>query len=62
MFKEKVLDALKQEQKDTPNKKTSQTIAKIQKQKRLTSEEFFKVHDTLWKKGPEVKYKDPDNW
>ena len=30
--------------------------------RRLTSEEFLKVHEELWKEGPKVKYLNPDSW
>ncbi len=62
MYKEKVLEVLKREQAGTPDKNATKAMTKIQKQKRLSSEEFLKVHETLWKEGPKVKYQNPDTW
>jgi hypothetical protein len=61
MFKDKFLEALKQSKNSqTEDNKTIRTLDKIQRQKRLSSEEFLKVHDTLWKEGPSVKHQSPD--
>jgi len=30
--------------------------------KQLSSEEFLKKADKLWRAGPEVKYQNPDSW
>jgi peptidoglycan hydrolase CwlO-like protein len=56
----KMLKALKS--KKNKDKKTIQAIKKIEKQKRLSSEEFIKVYDSLWKNGPSVKFQNPDSW
>lgn len=48
--------------KKIKDKKTIQAMAKIDKQKRLSSEEFIKVYDSLWKDGPSVKFQNPDSW
>ena len=62
MFKDNVINALK-DKKSTDNN-DDETIVKaadkIQKQKRLSSNEFLKVYDSLWKEGPAVKYQNPD--
>ena len=60
MFRDKVVEALKSKNGD--DKKTIQTMNKIENQKRLSSEEFFQVYDTLRKEGPYVKYHNPDSW
>ena len=39
-----------------------ETVEKIKRQDKLTSEEFWKVHAILQKEGPKVKYTDPDRW
>ena len=31
-------------------------------ERRLSSEEFLRVHKKLWKEGPKVKYSNPDGW
>ena len=61
MFKERLLEALKSSSAEE-NKKTTRAIEKIKNQKRLSSEEFLKIYDTLWKQGPELKYQSPDAW
>jgi hypothetical protein len=60
VFKDKLIAALKV-RKSTDNngdKEMFITINKIQKQKRLSSNEFLKVYNLLWKKGPTVLYQD----
>jgi hypothetical protein len=60
MFRDKVIDVLKSKNDD--DKRTNQAMNKIEKQKRLSSEEFLKVQESLWKEGPSVKYQNPDSW
>jgi len=60
MFKDKLLDLLKSKNDD--GKKIIQVTPKIEKRKRLSSEEFLKGYDTLWKEGPSVKYQNPESW
>ena len=43
-------------------KQPNASSAQKSKQKRLSSEEFLKVHDEIWKPGPSVNYQNPDNW
>jgi hypothetical protein len=63
MFKDKFFEALRQSKNsETGDNKTIKTLNKIQRRKRLSSEEFLKVYDTLWKEGPPVKYESPDAW
>ena len=63
MFEEKLLESLKVSQNGSkPDDETVQIIAKIQKHKRLSSEEFQKVFDTLWKEGPKTAYQNPEAW
>lgn len=43
--------------------KTTNKPVKLTSSKRhLSSEEFLKKADKLWREGPIVKYKDPDAW
>lgn len=30
--------------------------------KKMASREFLEIYDKLWKKGPTVKYQNPDGW
>ena len=63
MLKDKVVKTLnRSETKKKENKKTTKAIDKIQRQKRLSSDEFRKVYDTLWTEGPKIKYQSPDAW
>ena len=60
MFKDRVLDALKL--KNAEDKKTIRAMTKIESRKRLSSDEFLSVYNTLRKDGPTVKYQKPDSW
>lgn len=63
MFKDMLLNALMRVQKEeNANKETLQAIGKIQNQKRLSSDEFLKVYETIWREGPKIKYQSPDSW
>jgi uncharacterized protein (UPF0335 family) len=57
---EKLLKALKSMKNN--DRKIMRAIAKIEKQKRLSKEEFTKVYNSLWKEGPPVKFQHPDSW
>ena len=63
MFKDLLLRKLETTQETTSqNKLTKKTMMKIQKQKRLTSQEFLKVQETIWQPGPKINYQNADNW
>ena len=63
MFKNRLLETLKQSQNGRhPDGETFRAMAKIQEHKRLTSQEFQKVYDTIWQEGPKTAYKNPENW
>jgi membrane-associated HD superfamily phosphohydrolase len=63
MFKDKLVETLNRSKtKEKEDKKATKAINKIQRQKRLSSDEFQKVYDTVWKEGPKVKYQSPDAW
>jgi hypothetical protein len=44
--------------------KGAPTLRKLKNatRKRLTSEEFLRIQEKLWKEGPKVKYPNPDSW
>jgi hypothetical protein len=44
------------------NKTTARAIKLTPSKKRLSSEDFLKKADKLWREGPVVKYKYPDAW
>jgi hypothetical protein len=60
MFKDKLIDILKS--KNCSDERTIHAVTKMEKQKRLSSEEFLKVYATVWKDGPSIKYQNPDSW
>jgi hypothetical protein len=63
MFKERLLDALKFSQNgDEPDEETLQAMIKIQKRKKLSSQEFLKVYDTIRQEGPKTAYQNPNSW
>jgi hypothetical protein len=63
MFKERLLDALKLSQnEDEPDETTLQAMIKIQKRKKLSSQEFLKVYDTIRQEGPKTAYQNPNSW
>jgi len=43
-------------------KTTAKSVKLTQSKRHLSSEEFLKKADKLWREGPLVKYKDPDAW
>jgi hypothetical protein len=63
MFKERLIETLKLSQNvDKPDEETLQAITKIQNRKKLSSQEFLKVYDTIRKEGPKTSYQNPDSW
>jgi hypothetical protein len=58
MFKDRLLEALKHSKdRSKDDDETARAIAKMGNQERLSSQEFFKVYDSLWQEGPGVKHK-----
>ena len=63
MFENKLVKTLSRSKTNNKkDKKTMKTMDKIQRQERLSSEEFQKVYDNVWKEGPRIKYQSPDAW
>lgn len=63
MFKDKLFDTLKRSKNNEKDEKeTLQAMAKIERQKRLSSEQFLKIYYALWKEDSSVKYQSPDAW
>lgn len=64
MFKDRLLDTLKNKKREEKlDEEMSQAMAKIQKQKRLSSQEFLKVYETIRREGPpKMKYQNPEAW
>jgi hypothetical protein len=63
MFKERLLETLRFSQNGgKPDEETLKAITKIQNRKRLSSQEFLKVYDTIRKEGPKTAYQNPNSW
>ena len=63
MFKERLIETLKlSNNSNKQDEETLQAISKIQSHKKLSSEEFLKVYDTIRQEGPKATYHNPDNW
>jgi hypothetical protein len=63
MFKNRLLETLQRSKNGSdPDDETVRAIAKIQEHKRLSSQEFQKIYDTIWQEGPKTEYKNPENW
>jgi hypothetical protein len=62
MFKNKLETLNRSKINNKEAEKKIKAIDKIQRQKRLSTEEFRKVYDNLWKEGPRIKYQSPDAW
>jgi hypothetical protein len=63
MFKDTLVGFLKDKKSIDPNddRIIVKAANKIQEQKRLSSNEFLSVYDSLWKEGPKVQYQNPDD-
>ena len=63
MFEERLLESLKASQNESnPDNEIMQIITKIENHKKLSSQEFQKVWETIWKEGPKTAYKNPECW
>jgi hypothetical protein len=49
----------KNKNRDKADEEISCVVATIENQKRLSSEKFQKVYETIWQNGPSVKYQNP---
>ena len=59
MLKNRLLDTLKNRNREKPDGEISQAATKIENQKRLSTHEFLKVYETIWQEGPTIKYVNP---
>jgi hypothetical protein len=61
MSKNRFLNALKAKGNRNPaDQEITSAFSKNEKQKRLSSQEFLDVYNSLWKPGPSVVYQSPD--
>ena len=59
MSKNRIIDTLKNNNKEKSDEEISKATAKIENQKRLSTKEFQKVYETMWQEGPAIKYQNP---
>ncbi len=56
MFKNRLIDALKNRNSANSDEEISEAAKKIDNQTRLSSREFLKVYEIIWQEGPSIKY------
>ncbi len=56
MFKNRLINSLKSKNIKKFDSEVSETLRKTENQKRLSSKEFLKGYETIWKEGPIIKY------
>lgn len=59
MLTNRLLDAFKNKNRDSQDQKITQVVTKMENQKRLSSQEFLKVYETIWQNGPSITYQNP---
>jgi hypothetical protein len=57
VLKNRLIDSLKNRNMKKHDEEVSEAIGKKENQKRLSSKEFLKSYETLWREGPAVKYR-----
>jgi hypothetical protein len=56
VFKNRLIESLKNRNTEKNDAEVSVVIGKIENKKRLSSKEFLKGYETIWKEGPTVHY------
>jgi hypothetical protein len=63
ILREELFEVLKQARKDKSLGEELLTVMdKIRKQEKLKSHEFLRIYELLYKEGPKVQYRNPDQW
>jgi hypothetical protein len=63
MCAEKLLESLRAFKNGSAlDEETIRIIAKIENNKRLSSQEFLWVFDAIWREGPKTAYVNPEAW
>ena len=57
MVKNRLIASLKNRNMEKCDAEVSKAVGKMENQKRLSSKEFLKSYETLWKEGPAVRYR-----
>ena len=60
MSKSRFIESIKAKNKVINEQETSEIVSKITEKKRLSSTEFLKTYDSLWKEGPAISYNKPE--
>jgi hypothetical protein len=60
IFSKRLAEILRKKGKLGEDKK--RIVDKLREQKKLGGDEFWRVYDSIWQKGPEVKYQNPQKW
>lgn len=60
MSKAKFIKSIKGKNQAINEPETLRIVSKIEEKKRLSSEEFLKTYDSLWKDGPSISYNKPE--
>ena len=55
-MKDRLIDILKNRNREICDTSLSEAIGKMENQKRLSSKEFQKTYETIWEEGPTVRY------
>ncbi len=54
MLGNRLIDSFKNINKTKQNKKMAQAVAKMENQKRLSSQEFLNLYESIWQNGPSI--------
>jgi hypothetical protein len=57
VVKNRLIASLKNRNMEKCDAEVSKAVGKMENQKRLSSKEFLKSYETLWKEGPAVRYR-----
>ncbi len=60
MSKARFIDSIKGKNQVINEPEKLKIVLKIEEKKRLSSEEFLKTYDSLWKDGPSISYNKPE--
>lgn len=60
MSKSRFIDSIKSKNQIVDKQEKSEIVSKIRERKRLSSKEFLKTYNSLWKEGPSISYNNPE--
>jgi len=56
MSKSRLIDSIKLKNQIANKQEKSEILSKVRERKRLSSKEFLKTYNSLWKEGPSISY------